>query len=173
MLRGGDHGVKTAAERRFRMKDGPRVLVCTAAPAVRASISSLPASFSILICPGTRWIWSSVSGASIATARHISPKSIISFFPTRSRGGYSCPGRQAHRDRPDTGVDDHGNAAEDFRAQILGQLSERLNYDRVYQEALSDPTLQRTTVELEAALSNAREAREVVFDLFRTSMDSA
>ena len=42
-----------------------------------------------------------------------------------------------------------------------------MNYDRVYQEALSDPTLQRTTVELEAALSNAREAREVVFDLFQ------
>jgi hypothetical protein len=64
-------------------------------------------------------------------------------------------------------VDDQGNVAEDLRAQILGQLSERLNYDRVYQEALSDPTLQRTTVELEAALSNAREAREVVFDLFQ------
>jgi hypothetical protein len=64
-------------------------------------------------------------------------------------------------------VDDQGNVAEDLRAQILGQLSERLNYDRVYQEALSDPSLQRTTVELEAALSNAREAREVVFDLFQ------
>lgn len=31
MLRGGDHGAKVAAERRFRLKDGPRVLVCTAA----------------------------------------------------------------------------------------------------------------------------------------------
>ena len=51
--------------------------------------------------------------------------------------------------------------------KILGQLSERLNYDRLYQEALSDPELKRTAVELEAALSNAREAREVVFDLFQ------
>ena len=32
---------------------------------------------------------------------------------------------------------------------------------------LSDPELKRTAVELEAALSNAREAREVVFDLFQ------
>lgn len=31
VLRGGDHGAKAAAERRFRLKDGPRVLVCTAA----------------------------------------------------------------------------------------------------------------------------------------------
>jgi len=31
VLRGGDHGTKLAAERRFRRKDGPKVLVCTAA----------------------------------------------------------------------------------------------------------------------------------------------
>jgi len=64
-------------------------------------------------------------------------------------------------------VDDQGNVAEDLRAQILGQLSERLNYDKLYQEALSDPELKRTQVELEAALSNSREARQVVFDLFQ------
>lgn len=64
-------------------------------------------------------------------------------------------------------VDDQGNVAEDLRAQILGQLTERLNYDRMYQEALSDPELKRTKVELEAALSNSREAREVVSDLFQ------
>ena len=64
-------------------------------------------------------------------------------------------------------VDDQGNIAEDLRSQILGQLSEKLNYDRLYQEAISDPELKRTAVELEAALANAREAREVVFDLFQ------
>src|SRR3546814_6670913 len=31
VLRGGDQGAKLAAERKFRLKDGPRVLVCTAA----------------------------------------------------------------------------------------------------------------------------------------------
>jgi hypothetical protein len=64
-------------------------------------------------------------------------------------------------------VDEHGNVAEDLRAQILGQLSERLNYDRLYQTAISDPELHRTKVELEAALSNASEARQVVFELFQ------
>ncbi|MFN9288886.1 MAG: helicase-related protein, partial [Planctomyces sp.] len=31
VLRGGDHGMKLAAEKRFRKADGPRVLICTAA----------------------------------------------------------------------------------------------------------------------------------------------
>ena len=31
VLRGGDHGAKVAAERKFHQKDGPRVMVCTAA----------------------------------------------------------------------------------------------------------------------------------------------
>src|SRR5262249_49938090 len=64
-------------------------------------------------------------------------------------------------------VDEHGNVAEDLRAQILGQLAERLSYDRLYQEALSDPELRRTRHELEAALANATEARKVVFELFQ------
>ncbi|MEA3277972.1 MAG: helicase, partial [Pseudomonadota bacterium] len=40
-------------------------------------------------------------------------------------------------------------------------------YDQLYREALSDPALKRTRVELEAAMSNAREARKVVFELFQ------
>ncbi len=57
--------------------------------------------------------------------------------------------------------------AEDLRLQVLGQLSERLTYDTLYREALSDPELRRTKEELEAAMSNATEARKVVFELFQ------
>ena len=64
-------------------------------------------------------------------------------------------------------VDENGNVAEDLHSQVLGQLSERLTYDRLYREALSDPELRRTKEELEAALSNASEARKVVFELFQ------
>ncbi len=64
-------------------------------------------------------------------------------------------------------MDEQGNVAEDLRSQILGQLSERLSYGRLYQEALSDPELRRTRLELEAAVGNAEEARRVVFDLFQ------
>jgi hypothetical protein len=46
--------------------------------------------------------------------------------------------------------------------QYLGQLSERLSYDRLYQDAVRDPRLARTRQELEVAVDNARAAREVV-----------
>ncbi len=64
-------------------------------------------------------------------------------------------------------IDKHGNVTEDLRAQILGQLSERLSYDQLYRDALSDPELKRTHQELEAAMSNANEARKVVYELFQ------
>ena len=64
-------------------------------------------------------------------------------------------------------VDEQGNVAEDLRTQILGQLAERLTYDTLYREALSDPELRRTTQELDAAMANATEARKVVFELFQ------
>jgi len=63
-------------------------------------------------------------------------------------------------------VDDQGNVAEDLRSQILGQLSERLNYDRLYQEALSDPELKRTVPNrdiqmLRDALGNQFDTRDL------------
>jgi hypothetical protein len=40
-------------------------------------------------------------------------------------------------------------------------------YASLYSEALNDPLLKRTRVELETAMSNAVEARKVVFELFQ------
>ena len=68
VIRGGDHGAKLAAERRFKKADGPRVLVCTAAG--QEGINCRPPAYSLTsICPGTRWMWSSASDASTAMAR--------------------------------------------------------------------------------------------------------
>jgi len=64
-------------------------------------------------------------------------------------------------------VDEQGNVTEDLRSQILGQLSEKLSYDQLYRDALSDPELKRTKEELEAAMTNADEARKAVFTLFQ------
>ena len=64
-------------------------------------------------------------------------------------------------------VDERGQIAEDLRTQILGQLSMQLNYASLYADALNDPSLKRTKVELDAAMSNAIEARKVVFELFQ------
>ena len=43
----------------------------------------------------------------------------------------------------------------------------QVNYASLYSEALNDPLLKRTRVELETAMSNAVEARKVVFELFQ------
>jgi hypothetical protein len=64
-------------------------------------------------------------------------------------------------------VDERGQIAEDLRTQILGQLSMQVNYANLYADALNDPLLKRTRVELDTAMSNAVEARKVVFELFQ------
>jgi len=64
-------------------------------------------------------------------------------------------------------VDEQGNVAEDLRSQILGQLSERIKYQELYAQALQDPELIRTRLELNAAMKNASQARAVVFELFQ------
>ncbi|MGI8961541.1 MAG: SNF2-related protein [Bryobacteraceae bacterium] len=55
VLKGGDHGAKLAAERRFKRPDGPRVLLCTAAGREGINLQFARVS-SITIFPGIRWI---------------------------------------------------------------------------------------------------------------------
>jgi hypothetical protein len=64
-------------------------------------------------------------------------------------------------------VDERGQITEDLREQVLGQLSERLSYDKLYQDAVREPTLRRSRQELDVALENARTARQVVSELFQ------
>jgi hypothetical protein len=64
-------------------------------------------------------------------------------------------------------VDELGQIAEDLRGQILGQLSERISYDKLYQDAVRDPKLVRTRQELQVAIENAQTARQVVWELFQ------
>ena len=130
--------------------------------AERASTSSSRASCSISICHGTRWTWSSASGASTATARRHTAQvyNLVLSDTIEGRIFLLLDEKLKEIARTLGKVDEHGNVAEDLRAQILGQLSERLNYDRLYQEALSDPELRRTQVELEAALSNATRSAQ-------------
>ncbi|PMW47016.1 helicase, partial [Pseudomonas sp. GW456-11-11-14-LB2] len=64
-------------------------------------------------------------------------------------------------------VDDSGQVAEDLRSQILGQLGTQLSFDQLYRDAITDPELKRTNVELKVAVENAKTAREVIFELFQ------
>lgn len=168
VLRGGDHGAKTAAERRFRMKDGPRVLVCTAAgrEGINLQFSRILFNFDL---PWNPMDMEQRIGRihRYGQAHTAQVYNLVLSDTIEGRIFLLLDDKLTEIARTLGKIDNQGNVAEDLRAQILGQLSERLNYDRVYQEALSDPTLQRTNLELEAALSNAREARAVVFDLFQ------
>jgi len=168
VLRGGDHGAKVAAERRFRQKDGPRVLVCTAAGREGINLQFARILFNFDLPWNPMDVEQRIGRIHRYGQNHTAQVYNLVLSDTiEGRIFLLLDEKLTEIARTVGKVDDEGNIAEDLRAQILGQLSERLNYDRLYQEALSDPELKRTKVELEAALSNSREARQVVFDLFQ------
>lgn len=168
VLKGGDHGAKTAAQRRFRRKDGPKVLVCTAAgrEGINLQFARILFNYDLPWNPmdleqrigrihrygqdSTAQVYNLVSVDTIEGQIFLLlEEKLIDIARTLGK------------------VDDQGQVAEDLRIQVLGQLSNSLSYDRLYQEALTDPTLKRTRQELEVAMTNANEAREVVFELFQ------
>jgi hypothetical protein len=168
VLRGGDHGAKVAAERRFRQKDGPRVLVCTAAGREGINLQFARILFNFDLPWNPMDVEQRIGRIHRYGQNHTAQVYNLVLSDTIEGRIFLLLNEKLTEIARTVGkVDDQGNVAEDLRAQILGQLSERLNYDRLYQEALSDPELKRTQVELEAALSNSREARQVVFDLFQ------
>ncbi|OQC14114.1 MAG: RNA polymerase-associated protein RapA [Lentisphaerae bacterium ADurb.Bin082] len=168
VLRGGDHGAKLAAERRFKSKDGPRVLVYTAAgrEGINLQFARILFNFDLPWNPmdleqrigrihrygqkDTAQVYNLVLGDTLEGR-------IFLLLNDKLKEIATALGK----------VDESGNVTEDLRTQILGQLSDRLSYDELYRNALSDPELKRTRQELEAALSNANEARKVVFELFQ------
>lgn len=168
VLRGGDHGAKLAAERRFRLKDGPRVLVCTAAGREGINLQFARILFNFDLPWNPMDMEQRIGRIHRYGQNHTAQVYNLVLSDTiEGRIFLLLEEKLTEIARTVGKVDDQGNVAEDLRAQILGQLSERLNYDRLYQEALSDPELKRTQMELETALSNSREARQVVFDLFQ------
>lgn len=168
VLRGGDHGAKVAAERRFRQKGGPRVLVCTAAGREGINLQFARVLFNFDLPWNPMDLEQRIGRIHRYGQSHTAQVYNLVLSDTiEGRIFLLLDEKLTEIARAVGKVDEQGNVAEDLRAQILGQLSERLNYDRLYQEALSDPELKRTQVELEAALSNSREARQVVFDLFQ------
>lgn len=168
ILKGGDHGAKVAAERRFKRPDGPRVLICTAAGREGINLQIARVLFNHDLCwnpmdleqragrihrygqKHTAQIYNLVSVDTIEGQ-------IFLLLEEKLRAIAEALGK----------VDEYGQVTEDLRSQILGQLSERLSYDKLYQDAVRDPTLKRTKQELEVALENAKTARDVVFELFQ------
>ncbi|WP_129633682.1 DEAD/DEAH box helicase [Candidatus Oscillochloris fontis] len=168
VLRGGDHGAKTAAERRFRQNDGPRLLISTAAGREGINLQFARILFNFDLPWNPMDIEQRIGRIHRYGQVHTAQVYNLVLSDTIEGRIYLMLDEKLTEIARAVGkVDEQGHIAEDLRAQILGQLAERLNYERLYQAAISDPELRRTGVELEAALQNAREAREVVFDLFQ------
>ena len=168
VLRGGDHGAKVAAERKFRQKNGPRILVCTAAGREGINLQFARILFNFDLPWNPMDVEQRIGRIHRYGQNHTAQVYNLVLSDTiEGRIFLLLDEKLTEIARTVGKIDEQGKVAEDLRTQILGQLSERLNYDKLYQEALSDPELKRTRLELEAALSNSREARLVVFDLFQ------
>lgn len=168
VLKGGDHGAKLAAQRRFRRPDGPCVLLTTAAgrEGINLQFARVLFNHDLPWNPmdleqriGRIHRYGQIHTAQVynLVATDTIEGQIFLLLENKLREIATALGK----------IDEHGEVTEDLRAQVLGQLGTRLSYDKLYQEALSDPSLRRTRQELEVAMSNANLARQVVFELFQ------
>ena len=168
VLKGGDHGIKIAAEKRFRSKDGPKVLICTAAGREGINLQFARILFNFDL-PWNPMDVEQRIGRIHRYGQHDTAQiyNLVLSDTIEGKIFLMLDAKLRQIARTLGKIDEHGNIAEDLRSQILGQLSERLSYERLYTDALLDPELKRTKVELDAAMSNASEARKVVFELFQ------
>lgn len=168
VLKGGDHGAKTAAQKRFKRKDGPKILVCTAAgrEGINLQYAHILFNYDLPWNPmdleqriGRIHRYGQESTAQVYNLVAIDTIEGQIYLLLEEKLGDIA--------RTLGKLDEQGQIAEDLRIQVLGQLSSTLSYDRLYQDAISDPTLKRTRQELEVAMLNANLARQVVFELFQ------
>jgi hypothetical protein len=168
IYKGGDHSAKIAAEKRFRALDGPQVMLCTAAgrEGINLQYARVLINFDLPWNPmdieqrigrihrygqkSTSQVYNFVSTDTIEGAIYQTLEDkIVDIAATLGK------------------VDENGEVAEDLRSQILGQLATQVSYDQLYRDALNDPLLVRTKEELQVAVTNAKSARSVVFELFQ------
>jgi superfamily II DNA/RNA helicase len=168
VLKGGDHGSKLTAERRFKSRSGPKVLVCTAAGREGINLQFARIMFNFDL-PWNPMDIEQRIGRIHRYGQHYTAQIYNLVLSDTIEGSIFLllNDKLFEIARAVGKVDDEGNVAEDLRSQILGQLSERIKYDKLYQDALSDPELKRTKLELEESVRNANEARKVVFELFQ------
>jgi len=168
VLKGGDHGSKAAAEKRFKQADGPRVMICTAAGREGLNMQHARVLFNFDLPWNPMDMEQRIGRIHRYGQKHTAQVYNLVLSDTIEGKIYLLLDEKLTEIAKTLGkVDEHGEVAEDLRSQILGQLSERLSYERLYAEALGDPELKRTRVELEAAMSNASQAQAVVFELFQ------
>ena len=168
VLKGGDHGSKIAAEKKFKQANGPKVMICTAAGREGINLQHARVLFNFDLPWNPMDLEQRIGRIHRYGQRHTAQVYNLVLSDTIEGKIFLLLQDKLTEIAKALGkVDEHGDVAEDLRTQILGQLSERLNYESLYTQAVNDPELKRTRLELEAALSNASEARQVVFELFQ------
>lgn len=168
VLKGGDHGAKVAAERRFKRSDGPRVLICTAAGREGINLQFARVLFNHDLPWNPMDVEQRIGRIHRYGQKHTAQVFNLVSADTIEGQIFLLLEEKLLAIAEALGkVDEFGQVTEDLRGQILGQLSERVSYDRLYQDAVRDPTLRRTRQELEVAMDNAQTARDVVFELFQ------
>lgn len=168
VLKGGDHGAKVAAEKRFKAADGPRVLICTAAGREGINLQHARVLFNFDLPWNPMDLEQRIGRIHRYGQQNTAQVYNLVLSDTIEGSIFLLLDQKLTEIARALGkVDEKGQIAEDLRTQILGQLSMQVNYAQLYSEALSDPQLRRTKVELDAAMANAVEARKVVFELFQ------
>lgn len=168
VLKGGDHGAKLAAERRFKRPDGPRVLICTAAGREGINLQFARVLFNHDLPWNPMDLEQRIGRIHRYGQQHTAQVYNVVSADTIEGQIYLLLEEKLLEIAKTLGkVDELGQVTEDLRSQIIGQLSERLSYDKLYQDAVRDPRLVRTRQELEVAIDNARTARKVVHELFQ------
>jgi len=168
VLKGGDHGAKTAAQKRFKNKSGPKVLICTAAgrEGINLQFARILFNYDLPWNPmdleqrigrihrygqeSTAQVYNLVANVTIEGQIFLLLESKLVEIAT-------ALGK----------VDENGQVAEDLRTQVLGQLGSTLSYGHLYQDAIHDLQMRRTRQEIDVAMNNANMARKVVFELFQ------
>ena len=168
VLKGGDHGAKAAAEKRFKLPGGPKVLICTAAGREGINLQHARVLFNFDLPWNPMDLEQRIGRIHRYGQRNTAQIYNLVLADTIEGSIFLLLDQKLTEIAKALGkVDECGEVAEDLRAQVLGQLSTQVSYGTLYAEALGDPELRRTRVELEAAMSNAVEARKVVFELFQ------
>jgi SNF2 family DNA or RNA helicase len=168
VLRGGEQGAKLAAERRFKRKDGPHVLVCTAAGREGINLQFARVLFNHDLPWNPMDMEQRIGRIHRYGQAHTAQVyNLVSADTIEGQIFLLLEEKLQEIGKALGKVDEHGQVTEDLRGQILGQLSERLSYDKLYQEAVRDPTLRRTRQELAVAMETATTARQVVNELFQ------
>lgn len=168
VLKGGDHGSKLAAEKRFKQSNGPRVMICTAAGREGINLQHARILFNFDLPWNPMDLEQRIGRIHRYGQKYTAQVYNLVLSDTIEGKIFLLLDEKLKEIAKTLGkVDERGEVAEDLRSQILGQLSERLSYESLYAQAISDPELKRTRWELDQALSNASEARNVVFELFQ------